>query len=430
MSGQIIATINLSLELVALLVGASMLLGAFDIIRQPGRVWQQAGESKPAYLILVLLLPIVGLALYAFMARPKLVALAAAGPTAPQPSDPPDAGVDEIHHRDDRAATTPVPLGSESAEQVVGPFEEPVAKEATPSAQSGPVEISTTFFSNKGSRTARARRSLVLSRRPKQPAGLAVEDSVEDVVEVPTDVSNKGSRTARARRGLVLSRRPKQRAGLAVEDSVEDVEQVEDNVEDNVEANEVPTDFSNKGSRKARSRLGLILSQPLGRRPKQGAGLTVEDSVEGVEPVEDNVEANVEVNEVPTDFSNKGSRRARSRLGLILSQPLGRRPRQRAGLTVEDSVEHVEPVEDNVEATELPTAPAGWKTDPSGRHQIRYWDGSHWTEHVADADNQATVNQPSDDQPGDDQTSDDQTEESAGSRPRARSRRLAVPYRR
>ena len=371
MSGQIIATINLSLELVALLVGASMLLGAFDIIRQPGRVWQQAGESKPAYLILVLLLPIVGLALYAFMARPKLVALAAAGPTAPQPSDPPDAGVDEIHHRDDRAATTPVPLGSESAEQVVGPFEEPVAKEATPSAQSGPVEISTTFFSNKGSRTARARRSLVLSRRPKQPAGLAVEDSVEDVVEVPTDVSNKGSRTARARRGLVLSRRPKQRAGLAVEDSVEDVEQVEDNVEDNVEANEVPTDFSNKGSRKARSRLGLILSQPLGRRPKQGAGLTVEDSVE-----------------------------------------------------------HVEPVEDNVEATELPTAPAGWKTDPSGRHQIRYWDGSHWTEHVADADNQATVNQPSDDQPGDDQTSDDQTEESAGSRPRARSRRLAVPYRR
>jgi hypothetical protein len=375
MSGQIIATINLSLELVALLVGASMLLGAFDIIRQPGRVWQQAGESKPAYLILVLLLPIVGLALYAFMARPKLVALAAAGPTAPQPSDPPDAGVDEIHHRDDRAATTPVPLGSESAEQVVGPFEEPVAKEATPSAQSGPVEISTTFFSNKGSRTARARRSLVLSRRPKQPAGLAVEDSVEDVVEVPTDVSNKGSRTARARRGLVLSRRPKQRAGLAVEDSVEDVEQVEDNVEDN----EVPTDFSNKGSRRARSRLGLILSQPLGRRPKQRAGLTVEDSVEHVEPVEDNVEANVEV---------------------------------------------------NVEATELPTAPAGWKTDPSGRHQIRYWDGSHWTEHVADADNQATVNQPSDDQPGDDQTSDDQTEESAGSRPRARSRRLAVPYRR
>jgi Protein of unknown function (DUF2510) len=476
MSGQIIATINLSLGLVALLVGASMLLGAFDIIRQPGRVWQQAGESKPAYLILVLLIPIVGLALYAFMARPKLVALAAAGPTAAQPSAPPDAGVDEIRHQDDRAATTPEPLGSENPAQVVGPYGEPVVKEATPSAQSGPVEISSTFFSNKGSRTARARRGLVLSRHPKQRAGVAVEDTteqVEDSVEVPTASDSKGSRTARSRLGLILSHRlslrPKQRASVAVEDSVEDVEQVEDNVEanevptdfsnkssrparsrlgltlshrpkqrasvavddsvdeveqveDNVEANEVPTDFSNKSSRPARSRRGLTLS----RRSKQRASLAVEDSVEDVEQVEDNVEAN----EVPTDFSNKGSRRARSRLGLILSHNLSFRPKQRASVAVADRVEDVKQVEDNVEANEVPTAPAGWKTDPSGRHQIRYWDGSHWTEHVADADNQATGDQPSHDQPSDDQTSDDNTEESAGSRPRTRSRRLAVPYRR
>ena len=31
------------------------------------------------------------------------------------------------------------------------------------------------------------------------------------------------------------------------------------------------------------------------------------------------------------------------------------------------------------------TVPAGWKADPTGRHQFRYWDGSHWTENVADA---------------------------------------------
>jgi hypothetical protein len=30
------------------------------------------------------------------------------------------------------------------------------------------------------------------------------------------------------------------------------------------------------------------------------------------------------------------------------------------------------------------TTPAGWHPDPSGRHQHRYWDGSAWTEHVAD----------------------------------------------
>ena len=32
---------------------------------------------------------------------------------------------------------------------------------------------------------------------------------------------------------------------------------------------------------------------------------------------------------------------------------------------------------------------AGWLTDPSGRHQHRYWDGAAWTEHVADAGRQS-----------------------------------------
>lgn len=29
--------------------------------------------------------------------------------------------------------------------------------------------------------------------------------------------------------------------------------------------------------------------------------------------------------------------------------------------------------------------PARWATDPLGRHEMRYWDGTRWTEHVADA---------------------------------------------
>jgi hypothetical protein len=29
--------------------------------------------------------------------------------------------------------------------------------------------------------------------------------------------------------------------------------------------------------------------------------------------------------------------------------------------------------------------PASWQTDPTGRHDHRYWDGQRWTEHVADA---------------------------------------------
>jgi hypothetical protein len=29
--------------------------------------------------------------------------------------------------------------------------------------------------------------------------------------------------------------------------------------------------------------------------------------------------------------------------------------------------------------------PASWQRDPSGRHELRYWDGNRWSEHVSDA---------------------------------------------
>jgi hypothetical protein len=35
-------------------------------------------------------------------------------------------------------------------------------------------------------------------------------------------------------------------------------------------------------------------------------------------------------------------------------------------------------------AREAGAAPAGWYADPSGRHQMRYWDERQWTEHVGD----------------------------------------------
>jgi hypothetical protein len=30
------------------------------------------------------------------------------------------------------------------------------------------------------------------------------------------------------------------------------------------------------------------------------------------------------------------------------------------------------------------TVPATWATDPAGRHELRWWDGTAWTVHVAD----------------------------------------------
>lgn len=35
-------------------------------------------------------------------------------------------------------------------------------------------------------------------------------------------------------------------------------------------------------------------------------------------------------------------------------------------------------------ATAAATAPAGWLADPTGRHELRYWDASVWTQHVSD----------------------------------------------
>ncbi|MCU1346223.1 MAG: hypothetical protein JWL70_2489 [Acidimicrobiia bacterium] len=39
----------------------------------------------------------------------------------------------------------------------------------------------------------------------------------------------------------------------------------------------------------------------------------------------------------------------------------------------------------------VPTTPAGWYPDPSGRFEMRYWDGNGWTEHVARGGQEFTV---------------------------------------
>lgn len=41
-------------------------------------------------------------------------------------------------------------------------------------------------------------------------------------------------------------------------------------------------------------------------------------------------------------------------------------------------------------AASTPAVPAGWYADPAGRFDLRYWDGSAWTEHVSRAGQQYT----------------------------------------
>ena len=35
-------------------------------------------------------------------------------------------------------------------------------------------------------------------------------------------------------------------------------------------------------------------------------------------------------------------------------------------------------------AEPMSSYPANWYADPMGRHELRYWDGAEWTEHVSD----------------------------------------------
>jgi hypothetical protein len=41
-------------------------------------------------------------------------------------------------------------------------------------------------------------------------------------------------------------------------------------------------------------------------------------------------------------------------------------------------------------ATSTPSVPAGWYADPAGRFELRYWDGTAWTEHVSRGGQQYT----------------------------------------
>jgi hypothetical protein len=48
-----------------------------------------------------------------------------------------------------------------------------------------------------------------------------------------------------------------------------------------------------------------------------------------------------------------------------------------------------EPAAESAPAVES-AVPAGWYADPSGRFELRYWDGTAWTEHVSRAGQQFT----------------------------------------
>lgn len=71
-----------------------------------------------------------------------------------------------------------------------------------------------------------------------------------------------------------------------------------------------------------------------------------------------------------------------------------RRPTQGVASSSTARTPAVAPVTAQVTVTESTSssaaAPAAWYADPSNRFELRYWDGSEWTEHVARGGQQFT----------------------------------------
>ena len=180
MSAQITGSTTFSLELVALAVGLSMLVGALDLIRQPQWAWKRAEESKAAYLVLVVLVPIVGLGMYVFRARPNVVAAPRrasrrpARPTGPERRRP--AGTPD---------RPPVPRCRPTASAGFREMATLNHDEGHPRGRghptpepSEPVEISSTFFSSGTATRTRAR-----PYRPRQRTSL--DESLDTGPTVP-----------------------------------------------------------------------------------------------------------------------------------------------------------------------------------------------------------------------------------------------------
>ena len=182
MTGQIAGPSIFSLELVGLIVGASIVIGAIDLVRQPGWAWKRAEESKAAYLVLVLLLPLVGLAMYLLAARPKVAAIATAGRAASLPFERfGDDGHKQRHDQREEGRpigtiAPPVGFGSFGAATI---SEEQVRMvETVTHRPTAPVDASGTFFSAGGTATKTARPPIMLDRpyRPKQRATLKASE--------------------------------------------------------------------------------------------------------------------------------------------------------------------------------------------------------------------------------------------------------------
>lgn len=252
-----------ALGTIVVLLGA---LGATDVLRQPRWAWKKAERSRLLFLVVTVGLPLVGLALYIFLARPKVAPISHAGLGSVLPLD----GVGSPTRTSATASTRHVVTAGEHSHSVAytafGAVSPPVAYTAF-GAMSPPV-------------------------MPSRPA--------VDLSELPSPSPFPG-------------------------------------------AGDTGTGWAPRG------------------RPDGHPGR----------------EAGTDPAVVPS--------------GAAVRTPSGpARPSRPQPKVVMQQLHASPPVTAPRGGDRKPTAPPGWKADPAGRHQFRYWDGFRWTDSVADSGSRST----------------------------------------
>ncbi|MDA8341240.1 MAG: DUF2510 domain-containing protein [Actinomycetota bacterium] len=264
-----------ALGTIVVLLGA---LGATDVLRQPRWAWKKAERSRLLFLVVTVGLPLVGLALYIFLARPKVAPISHAGLGSVLPLD----GVGSPTRTSATASTRHVVTAGEHSHSVAytafGAVSPPVAYTAF-GAVSPPVAY-TAFGA---------------MSPPVMPSRPAV-----DLSELPSPSPFPG-------------------------------------------AGDTGTGWAPRG------------------RPDGHPGR----------------EAGTDPAVVPS--------------GAAVRTPSGpARPSRPQPKVVMQQLHASPPVTAPRGGDRKPTAPPGWKADPAGRHQFRYWDGFRWTDSVADSGSRST----------------------------------------
>lgn len=98
------------------------------------------------------------------------------------------------------------------------------------------------------------------------------------------------------------------------------------------------------------------------------------------------LQANEELNELDRAAADATASSTGSQAPAIRTCPYCAEEIKAAAVKCKHCGSAVEPV--NIPANQEPAEsemPAAWYPDPEGRHEVRYWDGRGWTEHVSDA---------------------------------------------